>query len=236
MIGMIYYYFGISSLLYMSCAAALLVQHVPNERNLQPVEYSMLNETYTNETQNVTLDMDDNVTAWESMERNRLKAILSTVSLSASCASETEDLIDTVADIFVFSSSSICSPINKTARTCTIEVYTIVNEFTCNISGGQFYDNYTEPNFSQCANIYNDYTLITDIGLLSYPICVGASCNASEVTLVLDRLILADVDYGQLDSHIAFICRSTSSVRNVFDYYGIVCLTFAIFAIVIYAF
>ena len=208
MIGTIFY-FGISSLLYMSCAAALLVQHVSNERAMQLVDYSMLNETSSNETHNGTADMDDDV-MWESMERNRLKAILSTVALSASCVNETEYLIDNVDAIIQRVEFSRCSLGNQTLKTCEIKTLpdTFVDEATCISSGGQFYDNYSEPNFYKCFNYNDGYTRITDIGLLYYPICVGASCNASEVESALDGLILADLDDGSLGSLIDFICAS----------------------------
>lgn len=238
------FYFGISGLLYVSCAAALPVQHVPNERNLQQhVEYSILNETCSNKTQNATMESDDDV-IWDCMERNRLKLIISKLMLSASCTSETEYLIDNVDALFVPGVSSYCIDVNNTARSCPVEIYTNVNETTCIDSGGQFYDNYTEPTFHICFNINNgDEAYITNIGLSNYPICVGASCNTSEVQSALDGLIQADYENGLLGSHVAYICNSvptatpTSSVHNSFNDYGIVmCFTFSILASVLYVF
>ena len=239
------FYYGISGLLYLngpqSCAAALPVQHVPNERNLQHADvYSISNETCSNKTQNATMESDDDVT-WDCMERNRLKLIISKLMLSASCTSETEYLIDNVDDIFVGASSSFCPDFNTTARTCILEFYPIVNETTCIFSGGQFYDNFTEPNFYRCININNDDVYTTDINLLNYPICIGASCNESEVKSVLDGIMLAELDDGGfLRFSINNICNSkpvsTSSVHSIYNDYGIfMCFTFTILASVIYA-
>jgi hypothetical protein len=169
------------------------------------------------------------------MERNRLKLIFST--LGASCASETEQLIDNMDDLFVFKSiDSVCSDVNKTVLTCTLEYNTDVNETTCTDSGGQFYDNYMAPRFYRCANINND-TDITDVSLLNYPICVGASCSESEVQSAVDGILLSDLNnglYGNDNScdlkPVSTSVAQTSSVNTIFKNYGIMCFAFSMFA------
>ena len=66
-------YFVISCWLYVSCAATLKGQHVPIDRNLQLVDFSMLSETCANETQNITGELNEIFSPsgyWDCIEGN----------------------------------------------------------------------------------------------------------------------------------------------------------------------
>lgn len=228
-------------------ADGLLGSHIdkicnPNmDATIEPI--SVANETCSNTTINATMEMID-YEIWACMERNRQKRIISNLTLSASCASETVDLIDDMVDIIGGGISYICSYVNETANTCEIRGPGNFIDFC--IKGGQVYDKYTNPNFYRCIKNNNADVVITDISLADYPICVGASCNASVFKSLVDGIILAELDNGLLGSSIENICKSkpvskpnsTSSIHNSFDNCGFMCftLTFTIIAIVIYAF
>ena len=119
--------------------------------------------------------------------------------LSASCANETLHLISDMYELVL--TATTCMG-NETGAVCFMEVYPEEYETNCTDAGGQYYTNLTSTVLSSCS--YNG--TMTDVGLARYPICAGASCNATEVETAYYETLSADADNGRIGDSLSDTC------------------------------
>ena len=108
------------------------------------------------------------------MKRNLLNVNFST--LNASCANETQQLINNVERLFPATYNTTCFvrreniEANRTLSTCRLAVESELNEAACINLGGQFYDNDTNSDIFTCTYDEDDGGSSTVFNILYYPI------------------------------------------------------------------
>ena len=128
--------------------------------------------------------------------------------LNASCDNETLKLIPDAYGL-PGPATFTCSEVNRTAKTCTINFASGNPGFgkNCLDAGGNYYINQTSNNFYSCISNNEGELSTTDVMIVDYPICVGASCTDSDVILALDQTISADAKNGPLYVEIQMMCN-----------------------------
>ena len=161
--------------------------------------------------------------------------------LSAACANETQYLAKAIYLRFIPTYGTFCKPENATtsSKVCTQDMS--FDRENCIELGGQFYDNYTDPDFHRCLQPSNESRgdITTEISLEYYPICAGPSCNTYEVEAAVKETIAADLDDGILGSQIRKLCglpeKQTASASIARFNFGIIDIIFVSFAILVSA-
>ena len=131
--------------------------------------------------------------------------------LSPSCANETLRLVSGLYDeIYSSLYQYHCSAKNETSGMCLVELFAQVPcenfETKCTNANGQFYTNQTRDDFSACYLISDGIDTTTLVSISNYPICAGASCNASEVENAFVETLSADATDGPMRDSISRAC------------------------------
>ena len=127
--------------------------------------------------------------------------------LSASCANETLHLVNETYDIGCITN---CRAENRTMGNCYVECSSDTYQTNCLQAGGQFYENQYEVEyggvFSKCFTTIDEKSSIVDVYISNYPICVGVSCNDSEVKTAFDTTVVADGLDGPIGDSVDNAC------------------------------